>query len=588
MKILIVDDHPTNRELLRAQLETEGFTVLEAADGLEALSVLGHETVDTIISDVMMPRMDGYRLCLEVRKSARLRSIPFIVYTSTFSAPGDEKLALEMGADRYLTKPAPANSILDAIREVQTRVGPRPVPKSESQREVALMKEYSEQLVAKLEERNVELTQLTAELQATQSQLRQLLAHSPAVLYALRLEGPNIIPYLVSENMTELLGFTVPETLRYDWWVGQLHAEDRERAVASLSETLEQGVSRTEYRLYHKDRSYRWVEDNRRLTSDSSGQPKEIVGVWMNISERKRTEIELAKAHKELLEFSRQAGMAEVATSVLHNVGNVLNSINVASTCLADSLRRSKAANLSKVVALLREHEADMGAFLTADAKGKLIPGYLSQLAEHLSGEQASALKELAQLQTNVEHIKDIVSMQQNSASVSGMAERITVTDLVEDALRMNAISLSRRDIQILKEFEEVPPVMTQKQKVLQILVNLIRNANQACDESGHTENRVTLRVARSPNGVRISVSDNGVGISAENLTRIFAHGFTTKKDGHGFGLHGAALAAKELGGWLTVRSDGVGQGATFVLELPLEQPKGNATGLTNQARPSA
>ena len=133
-----------------------------------------------------------------------------------------------------------------------------------------------------------------------------------------------------------------------------------------------------------------------------------------------------------------------------------------------------------------------------------------------------------------------------------------------------------------------MPPVMTQKQKVLQILVNLIRNADQACDESGHTENRVTLRVGRSQNGVSISVSDNGVGIPAENLTRIFAHGFTTKKDGHGFGLHGAALTARELGGSLMVRSDGVGHGATFVLELPLEQPSRNATPLTAQARPTA
>src|SRR5580765_8038523 len=123
MKILIVDDHPTNRRLLRAQLEMENFTVVEAADGLEAMSVFERETIDTIISDIVMPRMDGYRFCLEVHKSERLRSIPFIVYTSSFTSPGDEKLALEMGADRYITKPAPANSILEAIREVQTRPG---------------------------------------------------------------------------------------------------------------------------------------------------------------------------------------------------------------------------------------------------------------------------------------------------------------------------------------------------------------------------------------------------------------------------------------------------------------------------------
>src|SRR5438477_1901269 len=120
--------------------------------------------------------------------------------------------------------------------------------------------------------------------------------------------------------------------------------------------------------------------------------------------------MELKKAQNELLEASRQAGRAEVATGVLHNVGNVLNSVNVASSCLAENLRKSKAASLSKVVALLREHEVDLGAFLTTDAKGKQLPGYLAQLAEHLAGEQSAALKELSQLQKNIEHIKDIVT----------------------------------------------------------------------------------------------------------------------------------------------------------------------------------
>jgi signal transduction histidine kinase len=273
--------------------------------------------------------------------------------------------------------------------------------------------------------------------------------------------------------------------------------------------------------------------------------------------------------------------MAEVATGVLHNVGNVLNSVNVASTCLADSLRKSKSANLSKVVALLQEHEADLGPFLTSDSKGKQLPGYLAQLAEHLAGEQTAALHELAQLQKNIEHIKDIVTMQQSFAKVSGVTETLPVTDLVEDALRMNSSSLLRHDIQVIREFEPVAPIMVEKHKVLQILVNLVRNARHACEDSGHQQKRLLLRVINGHDHVRIAVTDNGVGIPPENLTRIFAHGFTTKKDGHGFGLHSGALAAREMGGSLSVQSEGTGRGATFTLELPLHPAGRNIAPIT-------
>jgi signal transduction histidine kinase len=284
--------------------------------------------------------------------------------------------------------------------------------------------------------------------------------------------------------------------------------------------------------------------------------------------ERKLSEIALEKAHKQLVEVSRQAGMAEVATSVLHNVGNVLNSVNVTSSCLAGSLRNSKSANLSKVAKLLQEHERDLGTFLTSDPKGTHLPGYLAQLAEHLAGEQTAALEELAYLQKNIEHIKDIVSMQQSFAKVSGLMETLQVADIMEDALRMNSTSLVRHKILVIREFENVSAVTVEKHKVLQILVNLVRNATECWNDSGHSDKRLTLRISNGNGHVHITITDNGIGIPAENLTRVFAHGFTTKS-GHGFGLHSSALAANEMNGSLGVSSDGLGQGATFTLELP-------------------
>ena len=179
---------------------------------------------------------------------------------------------------------------------------------------------------------------------------------------------------------------------------------------------------------------------------------------------------------------------------------------------------------------------------------------------------------ELDELRKNIEHIKDIVAMQQSYARVSGVSEIVSVPELVEDALRVGAASLVRHHVNIVRDFQASPALATDRHKVLQILINLIRNAMFACDESARDERMITVGIACDDRAVRIAVVDNGIGIAAENLTRVFNHGFTTRKDGHGFGLHSGALAfARELGGSLNARSDGPGQGATFTLELPLK-----------------
>jgi signal transduction histidine kinase len=286
----------------------------------------------------------------------------------------------------------------------------------------------------------------------------------------------------------------------------------------------------------------------------------------LRVEERTR---ELEHTHTQLVEASRQGGMAEIATNVLHNVGNVLNSVNVSAGLILDRLKKSKASSLARVVVLLREHAPDLGSFITHNSRGKHLPAFLAQLSEHLLAEKQASLRELDLLRRNVEHIKEIVAMQQNYARVGGVKEMVNPVDLVEDSLRLNGDALSRHHVEVIREFEKVPPMNLEKHKILQILVNLLRNAKYACDESARPDKQLTVRVADGDGRVRISVLDNGIGIPAENLNRIFNHGFTTKKDGHGFGLHSGALAAKEMGGSLTVRSDGPGQGAAFTLELP-------------------
>ena len=283
-----------------------------------------------------------------------------------------------------------------------------------------------------------------------------------------------------------------------------------------------------------------------------------------------RAQAELNEAHQALVRASRQAGMAEVASSVLHNVGNVLNSVNVSANLLDERIRTSKASGLARVAAMLEEQGDQLGSFITTDDRGKRLPTYLAQLSSQLLADREAALKELASLVKSVEHIKDSVRMQQSYATHGGVVESVAVTDLVNDSVRLNAEAFSRHGVTLACEFEEVPAITVDKHRVLQILVNLIRNAKYACEDSGRSDKRITIRVTRCALGVAIAVVDNGVGIPTENMTRIFSHGFTTRPGGHGLGLHSAALAAQELKGSLRVASDGPGCGATFRLELPI------------------
>ncbi|MBP5074897.1 DAHL domain-containing protein [Pseudomonas chlororaphis] len=293
------------------------------------------------------------------------------------------------------------------------------------------------------------------------------------------------------------------------------------------------------------------------------------------VEERTR---QLKDTQSELLDTARQAGMAEIATNVLHNVGNVLNSVNISAELVSRKLRNSKAQGLGKAMQLINEHKQDLGRFLTEDEKGKLLPGYLNQLVEAIDLEQQGMTEELTQLSKSVDHIKDIVATQQSYAGASSLLEPLSVSELLEDALRMNSGALTRHHVTVLKEYSDVPRIMGDKHRLLLILINLISNAKYAMSDLSNQARNMTLAAAVvDGETLQISVRDEGEGIAPENMTRIFAHGFTTRKEGHGFGLHSCALAAIEMNGHLTAHSDGPGKGALFVLQIPLIAAEGES-----------
>ncbi len=353
-------------------------------------------------------------------------------------------------------------------------------------------------------------------------------------------------------DLTHAADFSSSDELLQDLWEGRIGSYSREKRYVKC------------------DGAELWVRVTAAMVRMPDGDPICSVGFLEDISSTRKMELEVERVQKALVEASRLAGMAEVATNVLHNVGNVLNSINVSASLAAERLKNSKGARLGDVAALLNQHQDDIAQFMAQDPRGLKLPQYLTALAVQLQGERELLLKELADLRANHDHIKESVTMQQAYARRCGVLETVGVEELVEDSLRMNAGALTRHRVKLRRDYRDRSELTVDKHKVLQILVNLIRNAKYACDESGHDDKQVVVRIEAVPEGARISVIDNGVGIAPEVMSRLFSHGFTTRKSGHGFGLHSAALAAAELGGSLQARSEGTGRGATFQLTLPL------------------
>ncbi|WPB77146.1 ATP-binding sensor histidine kinase [Archangium violaceum] len=286
------------------------------------------------------------------------------------------------------------------------------------------------------------------------------------------------------------------------------------------------------------------------------------------VEERTR---ELREAQMHLVDTARAVGMSEVASNVLHNVGNVLTSAVVNLEVLRQTVATSRLGRLKQVSGLFEENRGQLGDFFTRDARGLRMPAYFAALTEELLTEQARVRDGLMEMGWHVEHIRSIVQVQQNYAKAVLIIDECELSELVDDALRIQMPALKRHGVTVTREVKDSRRVRVDKHKVLQILINLISNAKYALDGVPEGERRMLVRLHVEGGMARIQVVDSGVGIPHGIRERLFSHGFTTRRDGHGFGLHSSALAAQLLGGHLLLESEGPGKGATATLELPLQ-----------------
>ncbi len=279
----------------------------------------------------------------------------------------------------------------------------------------------------------------------------------------------------------------------------------------------------------------------------------------------------LAESRARLLEAAHRAGMAEIATNVLHNVGNAINTVGVSAELLGERAAQSRVESLGRVAALIKEHRDGIAAFLSEDEQGRKLVEYLPRLSETLAAERADLVRELGEMRDKVRHIRDIIESQQSIAAGPRWATEEDLGGVIREAIRLHDDLLRQRGVATMVHADGLPRVTVSRVKLLQVLENLIRNAVEAMTETAVADRRLTVRAtAQGPDRVRIEISDTGVGFEPAERSRLFCPGYTTRPGGHGFGLHYCANAMTEMGGRVDARSDGRGRGATFILDLPI------------------
>jgi len=353
-------------------------------------------------------------------------------------------------------------------------------------------------------------------------------------------------------------------------WLALIHPGDRERIRAELVH-LKQNRSAVNllYRIVRPDGELRHIRSIGAPTSPHNALVDRFAGVTLDVTELIQAQEREHVLQSQLRESSRLAGMAEVATGVLHNVGNVLNSLGIANTTACRDLKTMRLDRLEQVTALLLSNRATLASFLTDDERGRHFPDYLPALATQIAANGRAIQAELETTEQLLHHLGDIVSAQQELARIGGRRESIRVSELIETALLVQASELVH--IELVREYEELPLIMTDRHKLVQILVNLISNARDAVQAGAGKRSRIVVKLGVDGDHVVATIEDSGIGMTEETLSRLWQFGYTTKKKGHGFGLHNSANAAREIGATLTAHSDGVGRGSRFILRLPID-----------------
>jgi PAS domain S-box-containing protein len=373
-----------------------------------------------------------------------------------------------------------------------------------------------------------------------------------------------------NDTMYEIYGCS-PDTFRPDMAsaVAMIHPDDLPHAQAAWTEALQHSNQlNTQYRIIRPDGSIAYIDSVAAVVTDPDTQERRLVGIALDVSQRLESERRERELQKQLREASHQSGMAEVATGVLHNVGNALNSLGIAYSTAQTRLKAYQIERVARVATMLEQHRGSLADFLTNDDRGKQLPAYLSALGARLIADADAVQLEFDAVNRHILYLRHIVQAQQSYARVGDAQEQVDVGELVETALTLKSEEL--KGAEIVRDIGELPTVQTDRYKLLQIIVNFVANACDAMAANRPRAARLAVHVRASLGQLEIAIEDSGIGIAPEMLARVWEFGFTTKAHGHGFGLHSAAVAAQQLGGAVDAHSAGIGRGARFSVTIPV------------------
>ena len=542
---LIVDDHDENRYLLRTILSASGYTLLEASSGVEALEHARREHPAIIISDILMPQMDGFTFCRVCKRDPDLADIPFVFYTATYTSPQDEALAQQLGAARFIIKPVSDDVFVAEIAEVleEHASGHLAALSPPADDETVYYRLYNEVLIHKLEEKVLELERQVGErvraeaaIERASLQLRTAVTAANVGLWDWDLDT-NTAFY--SPEWKRQIGYEDDEISSSisEWW-DRVHSEDRERiieVVRAFAEKRRHDFD-VEFRFRHKDGSYRWILSQASLLEDERGRPLRMLGSHVDITARKHADAEREHLQAQLTQAQKMEAVGRLAGGVAHDFNNALCVIIGSAELALDVTRTDHGA-----YELLQ-------SICDAGRRGAQI---VRQLLAFARKETAAA-----------------VGLNPNTAltSVHGMLSRLIGEDIeLKMALQPDVWAI------------RIDPTHFD-----QIVINLLANARDAMGGGGRirvaTAN-VTLdegsakrrHPGMSPGDyVSLEVSDSGCGMDAATRDRIFEPFFTTKADesGTGLGLSTVLGIVERNGGRIDVQSE-VGKGTTFTIYLP-------------------
>jgi len=434
------------------------------------------------------------------------------------------------------------------------------------------------------------LSEQSGELSETVQQLQGIIDNSPDTIYVKDREGRFL---LVNRQFEQGYGRPRSELVgRTDWELfpeDVLKYKDNDMRVFDIGATLiaEEQITapKTHEPLIFSSAKF--------PLRSKDGRVRALGGISRNITAHKRAEVALQRAHeelehrvaerteqlraaqRELLDRAWHAGMTEIASGILHNLGNVLNSISVSGTLLKEGIQRLSIGPVGQVASLLHRPPEALGAFLTQDERGQRVPEFLAKLHLKLEEGQKRLLEESANLETKIDHARNVIATQQTYAkNRTAKRERLQMRELVEDAVRLCVLGGQAEQL-IQREYGEETAGLYERHIIVQILVNLISNAwNAVRERPGPSQPRITLLIRQDAYTTLVAVSDNGKGFDESVRAQLFAYGFSTSEKGHGFGLHSARESARFLGGRVEAHSDGPGKGARFELILPRERPE--------------